>query len=269
MYESYWGFSFSPFQNVPDSKLYFASSQHEEALSRLMYVIKGRKGAALLTGEVGSGKTTLSWILTNRLGTNSYNIGIINNPALSPLDFLREVMYQTGASAGTSSRQTKLSLLHSFNDFLYENQKAGKETVVIVDEAQIISKVGIFEELRLLLNFHMNDRFLLTLILIGQPELRDKVARVRQLSQRIATRYHLGPFSKDETAKYIGFKLKAAGGSEDVFSPEAVEEMYKVTGGIPRVINNVSDFALLEGFGKRAKAVTPEMVGVAAREVMA
>ncbi|MBI5189847.1 MAG: AAA family ATPase [Nitrospirae bacterium] len=268
MYEDYWGLTLPPFQNVPDPRLYFASAQHEEAISRLMYVIKGGKGAAMLTGEVGSGKTTVSWMLAKRLG-HDCNIGVINNPALSPLDFLREVAYQLGVPDGGVKRPAKLSLLHAFNEFLYENNKAGRETVIIVDEAQIIKDVRIFEELRLLLNFHMDDRFLLTLVLMGQPELSGKIAKVPQLGQRIAARYHLGPLGPEETAGYVRTKLRAAGGRDGIFTDGALGEVYRVTGGIARDINNVADLALLAGFAEQSGEVTPALVQTAAMDGMA
>ena len=196
-YEDYWGLKLSPFENVPDPKFYFPSSKHEEGLHRLLYGVEARKGALLLTGEIGCGKTTLSRQFIQHLAHERYDTALIANPAIDAQEFVGEVLYQFGL-AGNGS---KLDRLHQLNEHLLENLKKGKDTVVIVDEAQAIKDDSVFEELRLLLNFQLNDRFLLTLIMLGQPELNARINAIQQFAQRIAIRFHLPAFDLQETTK--------------------------------------------------------------------
>jgi type II secretory pathway predicted ATPase ExeA len=142
---------------------------------------------------------------------------------------------------------------------MIENMKIGKETILIVDEAQLLNE-SIFEEIRLLLNFQLNNRFLLTILLLGQPELRYKVKNIEQLDQRIAIKYHLKPFDLEETLEYINFRLQKAGKNENIFSQAAVEKVYEHTKGVPRKINNLCDLALLIGFSSQKRIVDPEIV---------
>src|SRR5262249_48760768 len=163
------------------------SPEHEEALVRLMYAVRQRKGCALLTGEYGCGKTTLSRALIQRVEAERYEIGLLTNPRWTAADFLPRVLHQPGIE---SAGATKAALLQQLNDVFYRNFQAGRDTVVIVDEAQLIDDDTVFEELRLLLNFQTDDRFLVTLLLIGSPELAAKIRRLKQLDQRVAIRYH-------------------------------------------------------------------------------
>ncbi|MFM8552812.1 MAG: ExeA family protein [Nitrospiraceae bacterium] len=233
-YEDYWGLKLSPFENVPDPKFYFPSPKHEEGLHRLLYGVEARKGALLLTGEIGCGKTTLSRQFIQHLAHERYDTALIANPAIDGEEFIGEVLYQFGLTANGG----KLDRLHQLNEHLLENLKKGKDTVVIVDEAQAIKDDSVFEELRLLLNFQLNDRFLLTLILLGQPELNARINAIKQFSQRIAIRFHLPAFDLQETTKYLEFRLQTAGADRrPIFSPDAVELIYRSSGGIPRNIN--------------------------------
>ncbi|NQT95955.1 MAG: AAA family ATPase, partial [Candidatus Omnitrophica bacterium] len=201
MYEGYWKLKEKPFENTPDPRFFYHSPGHEEALMRLYYVIKERKGAGLLTGEYGSGKTVLTRLITKEFSAdNKHRIALIVNPSLSPEDFLKEIIFQI---EGRECDGSKLKILHTINDILYKNMEEGKEVVIIVDEAQVISNIDMFEELRLLLNFQLNNRFLLTLILVGQPELREKINKLPQLRQRMAISFHLNVLSPEETIGYI------------------------------------------------------------------
>ena len=257
MYQEHWGLKELPFENVPDPRFFYPSPAHQEALMRLFYAVNNRKGAAMLTGEVGCGKTILSRMFVQDLAGDRYEIGLVANPSLPPLDFLREVLYQLGAESKATS---KLDLLHSLNDLVVQNLNAGKETVIIIDEAQAIDDSDTLEELRLLLNFQLNDRFLLTLILIGQPELREKVSLIHQLEQRIAIKYHLGPLTGDETARYILFRLERAGLQREIIDPEALSVICRVTHGIPREINNLCDLSLLLGYRSQAERIGDKIV---------
>ncbi len=251
MYLDYWELTTFPFENVPDPEFMYYSPEHEEALVRLLYAVKRMKGAALLTGEIGSGKTTLSRVFIQQLPESEFDIGLITNPSLNALDFIKEVHYQLGLDSNTNS---KADLLVILNNRLLDNMRQGKSTLLIIDEAQLIFGET-FEEIRLLLNFQMNDRFLMTFFLIGQPELRDMIRDYKQLDQRIAIRYHLNPLSQAETANYIRFRMGKAGANREIFSEKAFEAIYQYSGGIPRKINNVCDLALLIGFSLKVREI--------------
>ncbi len=261
-YEAYWGLTELPFENVPDPKFYFPTAMHEEALHRLLYGVQTRKAALLITGEVGSGKTLLSRELSLHLSGQQYDVALIANPSFGTEDFLTEVLYQLGIEPTKS----KVKLLHLLNERLLENYKRGKQTVVVIDEAQTIQDDQIFEELRLLLNFQLNDRFLLTLVLMGQPELNDRVMTLKQFAQRISIKYHLGYFSSQQTIEYIRFRLKAVKCGREVFTEDALDIIYKQSGGIPRNINTLCDLCLLIGFMDHADAVDVKIVERAAAE---
>jgi general secretion pathway protein A len=262
-YEEHWGLDAPPFENVPDPKYYFPSSKHEEALHRLLYGVEARKGAIMLTGEIGCGKTLLSRALILHLTKQKYDIALIPNPSFEVTGFLTEVLYQLGIAASGS----KIDLVHQLNDRLLENQKRGMDTVIVVDEAQAIEDDMIFEELRLLLNFQLNDRFLLTLVMMGQPEFRERVMALKQLSQRVAIRYHLPPFSAEDTASYIHFRMKTAGCKREVFTKYATFRIFQQSGGIPRNINTLCDLCLLLGYIDKAEKIDVSIVERAAVDV--
>ncbi len=261
-YEDYWGLKRAPFENVPDPRFYFPSTRHEEGLHRLLYGVEARKGALMLTGEIGCGKTLLSRTLIQQLSHERYDLALIANPSFEVTDFIKEILYQLGVN----QNGTKLDMIHALNDHLLHNLNKGRDTVLVVDEAQAIHDVAIFEELRLLLNFQLNDRFLLTLVLLGQPELRTKVEALAQLAQRIVMRYHLMPFSAEEVGDYVDFRMQAAGASRVVFMPEAMQAIYDASGGVPRKINTIADLALLIGFMEQSRQIGPEVVKKAFKE---
>jgi len=256
MYLEYWKLDKFPFENVPDPEFMYYSSEHKEALVRLTYAVKRMKGAALLTGEIGSGKTTLSRVFIQQLPDEEFDIGLITNPSLSPLDFLKEVVYQIGIDVESNSKTELLSYL---NKKLLENANEQKNTLLIIDEAQLLTGET-FEEIRLLLNFQMNDRFLMTFLLIGQPELKDMIRQYKQLDQRIAIRYHLNPLSEEESEHYIAYRLEKAGATAPIFTKEALHAVFHYSGGIPRSMNNVCDLALLIGFSMKARQIDDKIV---------
>ncbi|MDI6687278.1 MAG: AAA family ATPase [Desulfobacterales bacterium] len=263
MYLEYWGLKRFPFENVPDPEFMYYSGKHEEAMVRLIYAAKRRKGAALLIGDVGCGKTVLSKVFIQQLPVDEYDIGLITNPTLKPSDFLKEILYQLGLNPDTNSKADLLGIL---NERMLENMKQDKTTLLIIDEAQLISRET-FEEIRLLLNFQLNDRFLLTLFLIGQPELRDIVKGIEQLDQRIAIKYHLNPLDFEETVKYIVFRLKNAGLTRNIFTRQAVDEIYDYSQGVPRKINNVCDISLLIGFSSKEKVINSKIIKEAIKDL--
>jgi type II secretory pathway predicted ATPase ExeA len=259
MYIDYWGLTEKPFENTPDPKYLYYSQEHKEALARMLYVVRERKGAALLTGEYGSGKTLCSRVIWQELQQeNRYQSVFILNPRLSGLEFIQEIVHQL--SGGNETAETKIDLFHALHKILYSNYSAGRHSVIMIDEAQAITDMEIFEELRLLLNFQLDNAFLLTIILLGQPELKKIIAGLPQLTQRFAVRFHLRALGEAETKEYIVHRLTVAGAKKTVFSETAYKEIYFCSGGIPRRINTICDLALLVGFANNVKSIDQELV---------
>src|SRR5882762_7390632 len=265
MYEAYWQLSEPPFDNSPNPKFFYLSPEHEEALVRLVYTVRHRKGCGMLTGEYGCGKTTLSRALIQRLEAERYEIGLLTNPSWNATDFLREALYQLGVE---SREKSKSELLHLLNDAFFRNYRDGRDSVIIVDEAQLVDDDAVFEELRLLMNFQTDDRFLVTILLIGSPELAVKIRRLKHLDQRISIRYHLNALDATHTANYIAHRLKMAGRTAPVFTPEAVQLIFDFTRGTPREINNLCDVALLVGFTKRAKEIGEKIIAEVIKDMV-
>ncbi len=263
MYEAHWGLTEPPFDNSPNPRFLYLSPEHEEALVRLLYAVQHRKGCAMLTGEYGCGKTTLSRALVQRLAADRYEIALLASPGWSPVEFLREVLYQLGVESQETARA---GLLHRLQDVVVGHDQAGRDTVVIVDEAQLITDDAVFEELRLLLNIQTDDRFLLTLLLIGSPELLVAVRRLKQLDQRIAIRFHLNALDEAHTASYIAHRLKMAGRAQPVFTASAVKLIFDFTRGTPREINNICDIALLVGYSRRLEQIDERIVAEVIRD---
>lgn len=262
MYEKHWGLTKKPFENTPDPEFLYHSSQHEEALARLLYAVRERKGAAVLTGVFGCGKTVLGQTLLNELSEDRYKIVFINYPLLSHIEFLLAVTNSLGGHDLPTKKTEVLTnfILDTLQKVLLNNSRDGKDSVIIIDEAHIIEDVQIFESLRLLLNFQLPDRFLLTLILFGQPELRDKIELNKQLEQRIAIKCHLSNLDLEDTINYIVHRLKVTGQDESIFTKEAMELIYEHTGGIPRRINRLCDICLLSGFAKNINEIDKQTV---------
>ena len=265
MYETHWRLREKPFENTPDPRFLYHSQRHEEALSRILYAVKERKGAGLLTGEYGSGKTLLSRVLLQELSSERYRTALIFNPRLPTLELIKEIIYRLGGNV--SSLSSKSDLIHYFNQMLYKNMDDNKDTVIVIDEAQAIPEENSFEELRLLLNFQLNENFLLTIILLGQPELKERMKELPQLKQRFAVSYHLTALAKDETKEYIQHRLEVAGSKDEIFSVDALDEIYRFSGGIPRKVNNICDLALLTGYGTALDKISKEMIREVAEDL--
>lgn len=262
MYMQYWGLQKKPFDNTPDPDFLYRSSQHEEALARLLYAVQERKGLAVLTGVFGCGKTVLGQELLRELGEDRFRIAFINYPLLSHVEFLLAIATSLGAGSLPTKKSEVLInfVLDSLNSVLLNNARDGKDSVIIIDEAHAIGDDQIFESLRLLLNFQLPDKFLLTLILSGQPELREKLEINKQLSQRIAIKCHLTNFDLENTIDYILHRLKIAGRKEPIFTREAMQSIYEHTGGIPRRINRLCDLCLLSGLAKGLSLIDEAIV---------
>jgi type II secretory pathway predicted ATPase ExeA len=263
MYEAYWNLKEKPFVNTPDPRFLYYSKEHEEALSRLMYAVQANMGGCMLTGIFGCGKTLLNQALIEKLDKlGNYKIAFITNPYLTHIELLRMIAYYLGVTNLPEKKSEILTdfLLETLEKILYSNNDDGKHTVVIIDEAHIIEDKLIFEELRLLLNFQLKDKFLLTLILSGQPELKKNVDNIKQLSQRIPIRYHLERFNFEETKNYILHRFSVAGRTEPLFKEDAYELIHNGSGGIPRRINHICDMSLLIGFSKGVELIGDDIV---------
>ncbi len=267
MYREYWGFQEKPFENTPDPRFIYYSSKHEEALMRLLYAVREKKGAAMLSGEYGSGKTLLSRVAMVKLLNEEerYRVALVVNPAIPKKELLSEIVYQFGEEIAKGD--TKSDLLHKLNDILYKNMGYKKHSVIIIDEAQTIEDASTLEELRLLLNFQLNEVFLLTLLLIGQPELREIIDRIPQFKQRLAIKYHLETLDFSETNEYIRHRCRVAGREDSPFSDDAIGLIYSASKGIPREINNICDLCLLIGSGEKVDFVNEDIASGVIRDI--
>ncbi len=257
MYEEFYGLREKPFNKTPDPRFLYQSPKHAEALARLQHAVD-EQDIVLLTGEIGSGKTTLSRALIDSFD-DSYRPVLIINPRLSPSQLLRTVALRLGMDDSTRYRH---GILEGINAKLYELFEAGKRTVLIIDEAQLIPGKATFEELRLLTNFQLDDRNLLAVALIGQSELRERLSRRQYgaLRQRIGMQYHLGPLDAAETKEYVQHRLRVAGREEPLFDEQALTLLFEHSGGVPRRINVLAGNALVEGFGTGAAMIGPEII---------
>jgi type II secretory pathway predicted ATPase ExeA len=257
MYEGFYGFSERPFSKTPDPRFLFASRMHGEALARLIYAVEERD-LILLTGEIGCGKTTLSRALMDELD-EGYKVILFINPRLTPLEFLRGVALRLGVE---DPAKFKTDLLEQIGAELYRLFEEGICPVLVIDEAQLVPHKETFDEIRLLTNFQLDDRNLMSIVLMGQPELRKRLAhRVYEpLRQRIGMQYNLHPLTLGETAEYLDYRLCVAGGQPGLFLKGAVERIYQYSGGIPRKINHAASLALLEGFGREVRVIGPEVL---------
>lgn len=257
MYEAYWELDDKPFRNTPDPHYLFFSRQHEEALTRMLYAITEGEGAMMLTGEYGCGKTLLARALLDELDPERFEVALIPYPNLTAEELLREILRQFGQNV---REKNKTDLLHLLTNCLLAHHAQGATTLIVIDEAQIVTDRLTLEEIRLLLNFQQDRRFYLTLFLIGQPELREKIAAMPQLSQRISIRHHLQPLGLEEARRYLAHRLAVAGGKNEIFTREAERLLVEAARGIPRLLNNLADMALLAGFGQKAPLIDEEIV---------
>jgi type II secretory pathway predicted ATPase ExeA len=257
MYEEYWGLSEKPFLSTPNPRFLYNSAQHKEALTRLIYTVQEGLGAGMLTGIFGCGKTVIAQTLLQQLSAEKYKTANIVNPRLDDVDLLRMIVHHLGSTEPPIRKTDVLNILH---DILLNNLRNGKETVIIIDEAHSIDNDNIFEELRLLLNFQLEDRFLLTLLLVGQPELKQKIDKNIQLEQRISVKCYLGSLSAEDTQNYIIHRLAVANQTEPIFAEKAISSIFSYSGGIPRRINRLCDMCLLAGFAKKIDRVDDDVV---------
>jgi len=267
MYLSFFGLNEKPFAITPDPRYLFLSERHAEALAHLLYGINEAGGFVQLTGEVGTGKTTTIRSLLAQTPKNA-EVALILNPRMTATEFLLTICEEIGIGVPDSAEGSLKDLVDILNDYLLKAHAGGRRVVLVVDEAQNLAP-EVLEQVRLLTNLETNTQKLLQIILIGQPELRELLDRneLRQLAQRITGRYHLDPLSSDETAAYVRHRLRVAGATTDIFTAHALSEIYRLSGGVPRVINVIADRALLGAYTQDNHRVDGGLVRAAAAEV--
>ena len=267
MYTSFFGLAEKPFAITPDPRYLYLSERHAEALAHLLYGINESGGFIQLTGEVGTGKTTVVRTLLSRVPHHA-DVAVILNPRVTPVEFLLTICEELGLGIADADRDSVKQMVDALNRRLLSAHAEGRRIIVLVDEAQNLS-IDVLEQVRLLTNLETPTQKLLQIILIGQPELRELLDRtdLRQLAQRITGRYHLRPLSREETKGYVRHRLRVAGATEEIFTPGALVELHRLSLGIPRVINVACDRALLGAYTQETKRITASLVRQAAGEV--
>ena len=263
MYAEYFGLREKPFRKTPDPRYLYLSEAHEEALEQLLFAVEEME-LALLTGEVGSGKTVLTRALVDRVG-DSHEVGMILNPRLSPRQFLRTTAAELGVREPRFHTSDLLDQIHAR---LLELDEAKRAALLIVDEAHLIPGKPTFEEIRLLTNFQLDDRNLIAIVLVGQPELRERLRHraYRALTQRIGVAFDLVPLEAEDARAYFAHRLSVAGATRPIFSDGAIARLHAAAAGVPRVLNQLATQALLEGMARGASQVDERIVDTVAAE---
>ncbi len=266
MYQSFFGLAEAPFSIAPDPRYLYMSRSHQEALAHLLYGLSGDGGFVLLTGEVGTGKTTVCRCLLEQI-PDSCDVAYIFNPRLTVAELLSTVCTEFGITYPAGNTSIKV-FVDCINAYLLDAHARGRHTVLIIDEAQNLA-ADVLEQMRLLTNLETNQRKLLQIILLGQPELAEMLARpeLRQLAQRIVARYHLGPLPKSEVAAYVRHRLDVSGAKQQLIPPALMGRLHRLSGGVPRVLNLLCDRALLGAYAQGKERVDRPTLTKAAREV--
>lgn len=263
MYLEHYGLRRKPFGKTPDPEFLFPSRQHAEALARLSHALEERE-LAVLTGEVGAGKTMLTRALVDAFADRC-RFSFVVNPALPPAQLLGAI----AEGFGLPSLKRKADAFSALAEHVARVDEQGRFAVVVVDEAQLLAGRGAFDELRLLTNVCADDRALVGLVLVGQPELRERIAERggAAFAQRVGVAFHLGPLDAEETARYVAHRLAVAGRTRPLFTPEGLAALHRVSGGVPRVVNQYAASALLEGFSRDADILSADVVEAAAEDL--
>ncbi len=265
MYLEFYGLNEPPFNITPNPRFLFYSAKHREAFNHLLYGIRERKGFVQLTGEVGAGKTTVCRAMMDQLGPE-YATALILNPVMDADLLMKAIAMEYGLDVKGKDR---LETVAALNEFLLDLAQKGKDAVLIIDEAQDLSDT-LLEQVRLLSNLETDDRKLLQIVLMGQPELRDRLNHygLRQLRQRITVRYHLKPLGQLEISQYIQHRIQVSGGNgAPYFSRGAIWRIQRYSSGIPRLINALCDKCLLAGYVNQSDKIDFRTVGLAIREL--
>jgi general secretion pathway protein A len=270
MYEEYYGFTEKPFSLTPDPKYLFKSASHASAFELLQYAIRRREGFIVITGDIGTGKTTLCRAILEQLDRKTFT-ALVLNPFLSEEDLLRLILQDFGVVSreevkrGRLAGVSKQELIETLNEFLLSLQALNAQAVLIIDEAQNLPR-HVLEQIRILSNLETAKEKLLQIVLVGQSNLKDLLRQpdLRQLDQRVSIRYDLRPLSPDETAAYVQHRLSVAGGAGVSFAPKALARVHRYTAGIPRLINLLCDRSLLSGFSAHTNKIIADYVDTAA-----
>jgi general secretion pathway protein A len=265
MYEAFYGFTARPFQKTPDPAFLYRGRKHAEALARLQFAVEERE-LMVLSGEIGAGKTTLTRALIDELDDERFQVVLVINPRLTAVQLLEVLAERLGVANPPRQRNR---LLEAVQSRLFELDQQQKTPVLIIDEAQMLPGKAVFDEIRLITNFQLDDRNLLAVILVGQPELDKRLRHpsYRALQQRVGIRYHLEGLDEKEVSEYVAFRAGIAGRSSVLFTDEAIRALFRLSGGIPRVINNLAASGLLVGFGRGEDPVGVTAIEEAGREL--
>lgn len=266
MYLQYYGLTESPFDLTPNPRFLFYTAKHREAFNHLLYGIQQRKGFVQLTGEVGAGKTTLCRALMEQLDHGTFATALILNPVLDAEQLMKAIAMEFGLKVKGLDRLEAVALI---NEFLLEQAGNNRDCLLIIDEAQDLTD-DLLEQVRLLSNLETDSRKLLQIVLMGQPELRDRLNqhKLRQLRQRITVRFHLRPLSQPEMSQYVRHRLAVSGAKgAPYFTVPALWRIYNYSGGVPRLVNALCDKALLAGFVQQSDKINFSMIGRAIREL--
>jgi general secretion pathway protein A len=274
MYEYYYGFTDKPFSLTPDPKYLFKSESHANAYQLLQYAVRRREGFAVVTGDIGTGKTTLCRALIEHIDRNTFS-ALVLNPFLSEEDLLKLILQDFGVVSredvkrGRLLRVAKQELIETIYDFLLSLLPLQASAVLVIDEAQNLP-IPVLEQIRILSNLETDKAKLLQIVLVGQLNLHPllKAPQMRQLDQRVSIRYQLRPLNRDEVAAYVSHRLMVAGGAVSImFQPKALDLLHSRSGGIPRLVNLVCDRSLLAAYSARTNRISPEMVYQAAENL--
>ena len=265
MYLDYFGLTQFPFNITPDPQFLYFSPRHREAMDLLLYGIANRKGFIELTGEVGCGKTTTLRAVLSRL-PHDVETALVLNPCLNESQLLRAILNDFGLQVRSDDR---LELIEQLNEFLLTQAEQGRNVLIVIDEAQDLEP-EVMEQVRLLSNLETDEHKLMQIVLAGQPELRDRLAQhdLRQLRQRILIRCYLAPLNSVEVSEYIAHRLRVAGCGQDVvFEPDAVDQIFEYSRGIPRLINAICDLSMLGGYAAQTKNIGPTQIAKALHQL--
>ena len=268
MYEAYWKLDKKPFANSKATESYYPSDAHQGAALKLRYCVENRRGAAVLAGAAGLGKSLLVESLFQQMPDTLTPRANVVFPQMPPEQLLAYLADEIAGVETSASARTADACVRRIRDFLCENTRSGNHALVVIDEAHLLRDQGAQEMLRLLLNFETDGEADLTLILVGQPQLLAHVERMQGLDERIGVKCLLRPFDSDETASYISHRLSVAGANRDLFDDAALRTLHELSLGVPRRINRLCDLTLLIGFAEEQKQISEDHVRAVAQEMV-